>query len=217
MLYVVNPNSSRLVTDDIAQSVALLDGLGVEIACETLSEGPPGIESESQAQAVVAPLLTRCAALEAQAEGFVIACFGDPGLWALRAQTPKPVFGIQEAAVLQAMTLGQRFGVISILTASIPRHHRAFAAMGVSTRVAGDRALELGVADLADEDRTLSRLIEVGHALRDVDGAESLILGCAGMARYKSDVESACALPVIEPCQAAVAMAIPRILMERNR
>lgn len=43
------------------------------------------------------------------------------------------------------MTLGQRFGIVSILPASIPRHMRYVGAMGVMDRLAADLPLELGV------------------------------------------------------------------------
>ena len=72
--------------------------------------------------------------------------------------------------------------------------------MGVLDRLAGDRALGLGVADLADPATTETRLIETGRSLRDTDGAEVLILGCAGMARYRGHAGAgATDLPVIDP------------------
>ena len=49
------------------------------------------------------------------------------------------VYGI--GLILTAMTLGQRFGVISILRKSIARHLRYVGQMGVGDRMAGDRAL----------------------------------------------------------------------------
>lgn len=218
-LYVINPNSSQTVTDGIAEALAPLGGmatgLGVQITCVTLQEGPPGIENQAQADLVIAPLLARAAALPDPA-AYVIACFGDPGLHALRDRTPLPVLGIQESAVMTALSLGQRFGVIAILPASIPRHLRAFGAMGVTDRLAGDRALGLGVADLASEDATLTRMVETGQALRDHDGADTLILGCAGMARFRGALEEALGLPVIDPCQAAAADALGRIALQQT-
>ncbi len=215
-LYVINPNSSQTVTDAIATAVGPLQGMGAPIACVTLAEGPPGIESQAQADETIAPMLRLAARLEPDAAGFVVACFGDPGVHALRDRTAKPVLGIQEAAVATAMTLGQRFGIIAILPASIPRHLRALGAMGVLDRLAGDRALGLGVAALADPAITQERLIETGRQLRDQDGAEVLILGCAGMARYRTMLEQVLSIPVIDPCQAAVAMALGRIALSQT-
>jgi Asp/Glu/hydantoin racemase len=90
---------------------------------------------------------------------------------------------------------------------------RSFGAMGVLDRLAGDRALNLGVGDLSDTARTLARMIEIGTQLRDTDGADVLIMGCAGMAGYRSALQDALDLPVVEPCQAAAAMAIGRIAL----
>ncbi|MGB0823126.1 MAG: aspartate/glutamate racemase family protein [Alphaproteobacteria bacterium] len=212
-LMVINPNSSQSVTDGIASALSPFENRGVPIRCLTLAKGPPGIETQRQADLTIAPMLALAAAHEAEAAGYVIACFGDPGLHALRDQTPLPVVGIQEAAVMTALTLGQRFGVIAILPTSIPRHMRAFGAMGVLDRLAGDRALGLGVLELADRDRTLAAMIETGLRLRDEDGANVLITGCAGMAYLRAPLEEATGLPVVEPCQAAAAMALGQIAL----
>jgi Asp/Glu/hydantoin racemase len=212
-LFVINPNSSQSVTDGIDASVAPLRGRGIDIACVTLEDGPPGIESQAQADAVMPSLLAMAGRLEPEAAGFVIACFGDPGLHALRDVTARPVLGIQECAVTTALTLGQRFGVIAILPASIPRHLRAFGAMGVTDRLAGDRALGLGVSELADAQSVQARMVEIGGDLRDRDGADVLILGCAGMATYRASLEATLGIPVVEPCQAATATALGRIAL----
>lgn len=212
-LIVINPNSSQSVTDGIETAMDPLRVFGIPIRCVTLSEGPPGIETQRQADLTIAPMLALAEQLEPQALGYVIACFGDPGLHALRDQTKLPVVGIQEAAVMTALTLGQRFGVISILPGSIPRHLRSFGAMGVLDRLAGDRALGLGVAQLSDARMTLKAMTEIGSMLREVDGANVLIMGCAGMAGYRKTLEDATGLPVVEPCQAAAAMALGQIAL----
>ncbi|SIT79299.1 Asp/Glu/hydantoin racemase [Yoonia rosea] len=212
-LIVINPNSSQTVTDGIKRALDPLRQFGTPIRCLTLADGPPGIENQRQADLTIAPMLALAAA-QTDAAGYVIACFGDPGLHALRDQTGLPVAGIQEAAVMTALTLGQRFGVIAILSASIPRHLRAFGAMGVLDRLAGDRALGLGVADLADPDKSLAAMIATGKRLRDEDGANVLIMGCAGMAQYRATLEHETGLPVVEPCQAAAAMVLGQIALQ---
>ncbi len=215
-LYVINPNSSQVVTAGIDQAIEPLRPFGIPIRCLTLVEGPLAIESQSQADGTIAPML-KLAAAQADAAGFVIACFGDPGLHALRDQTGLPVLGIQESAVMTALTLGQRFGVIAILPNSIPRHLRAFGAMGVLDRFAGDRALGLGVADLGDADKSLAAMVATGKRLRDEDGADVLIMGCAGMAQYRGVLEAETGLAVVEPCQAATAMALGQIALGQKR
>ncbi len=213
-IVVINPNSTEAVTRAIDAALAPLriPG-GPEIVCQTLADGPPGVESQSDADAVIAPLRRAIAAQDNSAAAFVIACFSDPGLHAARETTARPVLGIAECGILTALTLGQRFGVISILAQSVPRHLRYYGAMGVGQRLAGDLPIGLGVTELADPQTTLARLVETGARLRDRHGADVLVLGCAGMAAQKRALAEALGLPVVEPTQAAVTMAIGRVCL----
>ena len=215
---VINPNSTDSVTQAIDNAMAPLriPG-GPRIDCMTLREGPPGVESQSDADAVIAPLCCAIRDAEAETAAFVIACFSDPGLFSAREATAKPVLGIAECGILTALTLGHRFGVISILARSVPRHLRYIGAIGLGQRLAGDLPVGLGVTELADARTALTRMIEVGRRLRDGHGADVLVMGCAGMARYRSDLEEAVRIPVVEPTQAAVAMAIGRVRLGWGR
>ena len=211
-VFVINPNSSEPVTTGIDAAVAPLRSTdGPDIVCLSLPEGPAGIQSQRDVDGVITPMLRKAAALEEDAGAFVIACFSDPGLFALREQSRRRAFGIAECGVLTALTLGQRFGVIAILPTSIPRHLRYFAAMGVTQRLAADLPIGLGVAELFDEARTLSRMVEVGRTLKASHGADVLVMGCAGMARFRAPLEDAVGIPVVEPTQAAAVMAVGHV------
>jgi Asp/Glu/hydantoin racemase len=210
-IIVINPNSTEAVTRGIDRACEPLRMPGGPmIECVTLAEGPPGIQTQREVDGVVAPLLRLISALDRRAAAFVIACFSDPGLHSARETTRRPVLGIMECGILTALTLGQRFGVIAILPTSIPRHLRTINAMGVASRLANERAVGLPVVELADESKTLARMIDVGRQLA-ADGADSIVMGCAGMAQYRDRVEQAAGVPVVEPTQVAVAMAIGRV------
>jgi Asp/Glu/hydantoin racemase len=211
-IIVINPNSTAAVTAAMDEGLAPLriEG-GPAIECLTLAEGPSGIESQGDADSVIAPLCRTIRARDNEASAFVVACFSDPGLHSAREATRKPVLGIAECGILTALTLGQRFGVIAILAKSVPRHLRYIGALGLTGRLAGDLPIGLGVAALAQEDITLKRMIETGARLRDEKGADVIVMGCAGMARYRGRLQSALGIPVVEPAQAAVAMAIGRV------
>jgi allantoin racemase len=212
MILVINPNSNEEVTAGLDRALQpfRLPG-GPRVRCLTLAEGPYGIESQRDADAVTLPLARLVT--EEDAAAFVIACYSDPGLELCREATVKPVFGIQESAVAVALTRGDRFGTIAILERSIPRHLRQLRRMGVIDRLAGERALELRVHELADESRTWKRLVEIGRALRERDRADVVILGCAGMARYRARLEAEIGVPVIDPTQAAVTLALGAVLL----
>ena len=211
-ILVINPNSTEAVTRGIDEACAPLriPG-GPEIECVTLKDGPPGIETQQHVDGAVAPLLALVSSKEKQYAAFVIACYSDPGLHSLREATKKPVLGISECGILTALTLGQKFGVIAILKQSIPRHLRYVGALGLTERLAGELPIGLAVTELSDETRTFGRMVEVGQTLRDQHGANVVVMGCAGMARYRKPLQDKIGIPVVEPTQAAVAMAIGRV------
>jgi allantoin racemase len=211
-ILVINPNSTEAVTHGIDQAVEPLRMAGgPAIDCVTLKEGPPGIETQQHVDSVVSPLLKLVREREGAYAAFVIACYSDPGLHSVREATKKPVLGISECGIFTALTLGHRFGVIAILKQSIPRHLRYVGALGVTERLAGELAVDLRVTELSDEGKTFGRMVEVGKALRERHGADVVVMGCAGMARYRKPLQDEIGIPVVEPTQAAVAMAIGRV------
>ncbi|HEX6296596.1 MAG TPA: aspartate/glutamate racemase family protein [Burkholderiales bacterium] len=211
-ILVINPNSTEAVTrgiDEAVEPLRIPGGPGID--CVTLKEGPPGIETQQHVDRVVSPLLSLIQKNEKQYAAFVIACYSDPGLHSLREATRKPVLGISECGILTALTLGHRFGVIAILQQSIPRHLRYVGAMGVSDRLAAELPVGIPVVELSDEKKTFARMVEVGKALRVDHGADVVVMGCAGMARYRKPLQDEIGIPVVEPTQAAVGMAIARV------
>ncbi len=212
-ILVVNPNSNEAVTrglDEALRPLAFADG--PRILCRTLAEGPFGIESQAHIESVTMPL-RRLVEAEPDADAFVIACYSDPGLHACREGTSRPVFGIAECGVLTALARADRFGVIAIRQASIRRHIRYLRQMGLMDRLAGERPLDMSVAETASGEGTLQRMIQVGRELKEIDGAEAVVMGCAGMARHRRPLEEALGIPVIDPTQAAVAMAIGAVAL----
>jgi Asp/Glu/hydantoin racemase len=212
---VINPNSNESVTrgiDEAVQPLRFADG--PEIVCSTLTEGPFGVETQQHVESVTLPLRALVESDNAS-DAFVIACYSDPGLHVCREGTARPVFGIAECGVLAALARADRFGVIAIGQRSIARHQRYLRQMGLTSRFAGERPLNMSVAETASE-RTLDRMIEVGRRLKDDDGAGAVVMGCAGMARHRLGLEQAIGVPVIDPTQAAVTMAIGTVQLARQ-
>lgn len=213
-ILVINPNSNQAVTDGMVDALKALEiSGGPKIECLTLAEGPFGVESQADIEAVTLPL-RKLVTERDDAKAYVIACYSDPGLQVCREATPKPVFGIQECGVLTALAQGDRFGVIAIADASIKRHLRYLRQMGVVDRLARERAANLTVHESATGSDTFARLCEVGTELRDLDGAETIILGCAGMAAHRIPLTEYLGIPVIDPVQAATSMAMGAVLLK---
>ena len=211
-LIIVNPNLSQSVTVGVYSDFNPLRLCGIPIRCLTLSGSRTGIENQKQADLAITPMLSP-AEQQTDAARCVIAFFGDLGMHALRDGTLSPVFGIQEAAVITTLNLCQHFGDIFIMPKSIPRQLRSFGAMGDLDRLAGDPALGLGLADLADRDKNLNAMIAKGLQLRDEDGTNVLIMGSARMTHYNSILDDFTGLPLVEPYQAAVSLALGQIVL----
>src|SRR5256885_12539216 len=210
-ILVINPNSTESMTrviDEACEPLRMSGGPAIE--CATLKEGPPGIETQQHVDGLIAPLVSFVRKNEERYAAFVIACYSDPGIFSVREATRKPVLGIAECGILTALTLGHKFGVIAILQQSIPRHLRYMGALGVMDRFAAELPVGLPVAELADEKKTFGRMVDAGKALRG-QGADVIVMGCAGMARYRKPLQDAVGVPVVEPTQAAVSMAIGRV------
>jgi Asp/Glu/hydantoin racemase len=213
VIRVINPNSNDSVTAGISEALEplrLADGPRLE--CITLSDGPFGVESQADVS-MVEPLIVDYIKADAEAAAFIIACYSDPGLALCREATDRPVYGIAECAMATALSRGQSFGVIAILSQSIPRHIRHMRERLLHNHCAGERALELTVAEVENSSDTYEKMLEVGTKLRDKDGAEVIIMGCAGMAKYRDTLEKSLGVPVIDPTIAAAGMAINTVLV----
>ena len=215
-ILVINPNSDESVTEGMIRE---LNGFhfseGPRIECVSLSDGPFGIESQADIEAVTLPL-RKMVSESRNVDAFIIACYSDPGLHVCREASEKPVFGIQECGVLTAMSLGDRFGVIALQESSIRRHLRYLRQMGVMERLAGERAASLSVRESVSGKGTFEKLLKAAKRLRDSDQADTIILGCAGMATHRAKLELVIGIPVIAPVQAAVSMAMHSLLITRQ-
>jgi allantoin racemase len=68
------------------------------------------------------------------------------------------------------------------------------------------------VAETASGPGTLARMVAVGRDLKDKDGADVIVMGCAGMARHRAALEQELGIPVIDPTQAAATMAFGAVV-----
>jgi Asp/Glu/hydantoin racemase len=211
-ILIINPNSSAACSAGIDSAIAPLrfpSGPALEVV--TLREGPPAIYSWRNWHSVVEPL---CRTIEREsADCYVIACASDPGIEAARAVTSRPVLGVFRSAVAAAAARAERFGVIAITEASRGRHLAAMRAMGLEQRLAGEVALNVSMETLLQPDAAQARLIAAARELVAA-GAQTIILGCTGMAHQRPAIQDVIGLPVIEPCQAAAALALGTVLAE---
>jgi allantoin racemase len=132
----------------------------------------------------------------------VLACFGDPGLYALREILPVPVTGIAEASFLTACMIGHKFGIVIGGHNDVPAMESFLWTLGLEKRYAGSWAMDMEVLDMnVDREKTLQTLVEGGQEIID-KGGEVILLGCAGLGTFQDDLQTKLGVPVIDPNEA---------------
>jgi len=141
------------------------------------------------------------------ADAFVVACFDDTGLEAARCATAAPVIGIGEAAFHMASLIADKFSVVTTLPRSIAAIEKNLLKYGLAARCARVRAADVPVLAL-EEPGDARGLIEaeIVRALAE-DGAEAIVLGCAGMTDLARDLEGRVGAPVLDGVACAVGLA----------
>jgi allantoin racemase len=203
---VLNPNTTHSMTDLMAACAAPLVDPSTELVAVTNHTGPASIESHVDEAMAVPGLLREVRAAEADGvHGFVLACFGDPGLDACRELASGPVVGIAEAAMHVATMLGRSFSVVTTLARTMGQAEQLVQRYGYAAKCRSIYACEVPVLELHDPTSEARKLV-VDHCRRAVeyDEADSIVLGCAGMADFCTDVSEQVGVPVIDGVTAGV-------------
>ncbi|WP_429813975.1 aspartate/glutamate racemase family protein [Ensifer sp. B1-9] len=207
-ILIVNPNTTSSMTAKAAAAARAVAGPATEILARTSKSGPASIEGHYDGAVALPGLLTEIRDGErAGADAAVIACFDDTGLEAARALARIPVVGLCESAVATAAMLAQRFTVVTtlersrVLIENLVRHY----GMGSRAKV---RAADIPVLELEDKaSNALAKLRREIELALTQDGAEAIVLGCAGMADLARDLQADYGVPVIDGVSAAVKQA----------
>jgi allantoin racemase len=207
-ILVVNPNTSEEMTRDIAEQAARYARADTEIETVAAPWGPRSIEGHYEEHVAAVATLEAVGARAAAFDAVVIACFGDPGLYAAREISPVPVIGIAEAALLTACTVSYRFSVVTVLPRVRPLIEETVRRVGLESRCASVRTTPLSVLDCERDPPSADRVIDVEDvAAVEEDGAEAICLGCAGMGPLDRRVGDELDIPVLDGVACAVKLA----------
>ncbi len=206
---IINPNTTASMTEKIGEAARRVAGAGTRVTATNPRSGPVSIESHfDEAVSAVGVLEEIRAGEEEGADAYVIACFGDPGLFAARELTRAPVIGIAEAAFHMATLVSTRFSVVTTLarTGIIAEH--LLATYGFAHHCRRVRAAEIPVLDLEDDgDAAFRRIVAECRRAKEEDGIGAIVLGCGGMADLTGAIRDAVGLPIVEGVTAAVKLA----------
>lgn len=210
---VINPNTSAELTAAITAAARAVAPVGVEIRGVQPEVGVASVESHTEEQFAAVGVLEQVRRHDADTDAFVVACFGDTGVAAAREAATGPVVGMTEAALQTACLVAERFVVITLPPRTAAHSHRVVRALGLDHRCVV-KAVDTGVADLLDgSTHLLDAFAAAARAARDEDGAEAVVLGCAGLADLVGPLSEAIGMPVVDGVAAAVGLAASLLAM----
>jgi allantoin racemase len=203
-IWVINPNTTQAMTAKIEACAQAVVGSGVTVAGITSEIGPESIESHYD-EALSVPGVLRAVQLGERhgVDGYVIACFGDPGLDAARELAAGPVIGIAEAAMHTASHLGIGFSVVTTLERTIGQARHLAERYGMQRFCRGIHACEIPVLDLDSDPDARKVVTEACRDALDADRSDVIVLGCAGMADMCGSISAELGVPVLDGVTAA--------------
>jgi allantoin racemase len=203
---LINPNTTQRMTDAMARCAKEVVHGSTEIVAVSPTMGPPSIEGYYDEAIATLGLLDEIRKGEDEGmDGYVIACFGDPALYAARELAHGPVIGIAEAAMHAASVIAPGFTVVTTLSRTCGMAWHLAERYGMTRFCRNVRATEVAVLEL-DTPGSAARsvIIEECRKALDEDNAQAIVLGCAGMAEFCREIEQAIGVPVVEGVTAAV-------------
>lgn len=221
-LLLLNPNTSREITDLVLSAAEKIVAPGTELVAVTASYGVPFIGGrETIAIAATAALDAFKQAEVASGRRFdavLLACFGDPGLAAIRQAAGCPVVSFADSSCVAAAAVAEKFSVITGGSVWVPILQEFFEALGYRSRIASIRAVAATGAEIAaNPDAALAGLAgEVNACIQD--GAQAVILGGAGLAGVAARLAARTRVPLIDSVAAGViqAEALARLRIRRS-
>jgi len=204
LIKIINPNTSESMTEVIGRCARAIASPGSQIVVSHPSMGPASIESHYDEALSVPGLLDEIRKGELQkVDGYVIACFGDPGLLAARELACGPVIGIAEAAMHTASFLGRGFSVVTTLSRTMGRAWDLAEQYGMKRFCRNVRACDVAVLALESDPAARGLIVEQCQLALREDGADAIVLGCAGMADLCAEIAAEIGAPVIDGVTAA--------------
>lgn len=201
---VINPNTTASMTQTIGSAARSIASSTTEIIACNPTMGPVSIEDRYDEAFSAIGILDEIRKGEAEKiDGYVIACFGDPGLMAARELAKGPVIGIAEAAMHAASFISTGFSIVTTLGRTKVITRELVERYGMTRFCRQIRAIDLSVLSLEEADAKTAVLAECRLALKE-DDCGAIVLGCAGMADLSVWLSDALGVPVIDGVSVAV-------------
>ena len=208
-LLLINANTTVGVTDRLVEHARTLAGPEVEVVGATGRFGARYISSRAAVAVAAHAALDALAEHGEGADAVCLACFGDPGLAALKELSPVPVIGMAEASCHAAAMIGRRFSIVTGGALWGPMLEDFVASLGMSERLASVATIALTGDQIArDAEGSLPTLAQACAACVRDDGADVVILGGAALVGLAERIADRVPVPLICSATTSVAMTL---------
>ena len=183
---IINPNTTSSMTESIERMAKRYADSDTEIIAVSPKTGPDSVETYVDEYLAIPGVLQEIVKGEQEgADAYIIACFGDPGLQAAREITDKPVLGIAQSAIATAKVLAPYFSIVSVLDLSRKVTEDVVKNYGAEPFCRSIRSTGLSVLEFGrNPEMGLAALAQQGRKAVEEDGAECILLGCAGFVDF---------------------------------
>jgi Asp/Glu/hydantoin racemase len=207
-ILLINPNTTRSITSLVLRTARTFASKGTRLRARTGAFGPRYIASRVGYAIAGHAAVDAYAADRGAKDAIVLACFGDPGLAALREIAAVPVVGMADASVLQACAVGERFSIVTGGERWKAMLEEFVAQRGLMGRLASVRTVAPTGADIARDPKAAMKLLADGcNACARDDGADVVILGGAGLAGLAARLKPMVEAPLLDGVACAIAQA----------
>jgi allantoin racemase len=207
-ILVINPNTTQAMTDEIAKVAEAAADKGTEVDTVQPKAGPRSIEGNADEVLAGYHTLDLVAGSRGNYDAYVIACYGDPALAACREVSSVPVIGIAEASFHMASLVAYKWSVVTVLPRVKPLLEELVHRNGMEMRCASIRCTPLTVLEIEEDiERTKRMMVEEGRQAIAEDGAEAILLGCAGLGPLDKWMQEQLGVPVLDGVACGVKLA----------
>lgn len=209
-ILLINPNTSSDMTSRIAGQARSRARAGTEIVAVTGGFGTAVIASRASYAIAAHAALDCFAQHRAGMDAVILACFGDPGLAAVRELSVVPVIGLAEAAIAEADRRGMPFGILTAGLAWEPMLNDVVGLSGLARLYRGTFAVDTNGLALSREPHGFVQQLEAQLRRAEQQQIANVILGGAALAGFGVRLRTSVAL--IDCVQCAVEAAEKSVL-----
>jgi allantoin racemase len=191
---IINPNSDLEMTQAIQETAENFSKGNFVTTCLFTPGAPKFIETYEDQEKAAPGMIKLVKENQDQYDTFIVACHCDPNLEVIKEITTKPVVGIGESSMKMASMMGQSFSVIQTSEFSIPIKEKLVRRYHLEDSLASIRAPGKEMKNMSEA----QKYIETARAAVKKDGADVIVLGCAGMTGLDRMIQKELRIPVLD-------------------